>query len=130
MLVFSFQISLFVPLIFTMKIIEKTSNNTSCPTRLDLMTLQLGLFLLLTVKYGNEWWLSTLPNFGEDNRLKRWCIPHNLNIHKNSHNLMMLVHSLPLVFCDLSFLSCYFPFIKIGVHYTVKQTDVINFESI
>ena len=33
------------------KIIEKTSNNTSRPTRLDLMTLQLVLFLLLTVKY-------------------------------------------------------------------------------
>ena len=31
------------------KIIEKTSNNTSRPTWLDLMTLQLVLFLLLTV---------------------------------------------------------------------------------
>ena len=50
---FSFRFKLVYSFLSSLqcKIIEKTSNNTSCPTGHGLMTFQLVLFLLLTVKY-------------------------------------------------------------------------------
>ena len=62
------------------KIIEKTSNNTSRPTRLDLMTLQLVLFLLLTVKYIIKINMLQYVTISEEER--------NKPVLSSSHNTM------------------------------------------
>ena len=88
------------------KIIEKTSNNTSRPTRLDLMTLQLVLFLLLTVKYN-----KTL-NFNHNiNHITHYRIILTLRLlvqNTSSIWIVFVVHEPPLqgIVC---LMTIYFP---------------------